>query len=354
MNTWKIYTDTHEVWEEMLRQIKKAKDFIYFEQYVFRDMEDGSVGKIFSNMFLKKAMEGVTVKLIIDAEPSLKFVRSKELADLREAGVEVMLHTTTKHPWKNFLRRIFRDHRKIMVVDGEISFTGGIINQNKAKNWRDTHIMFRGPITEHFQKIFEETFESIKSGNFKVSPPKVIDDFKILTNGPEENHHFILNEMILAINNAKEAIFLTSPYFNPPEEIVEPLKNALLRNVDIQVLLPSKSDNPIVDLVTQSFLEKALSMGIKVHLFPRQIHAKSMVIDNDWATIGGANFDRLSLLHNYEINVVSTERSFIQKMRYIFFEDLEKSKKLSLSEWRNRPMTRKFWEKISGILYPIV
>jgi cardiolipin synthase len=255
-----------------------------------------------------------------------------------------------------------RNHRKLMVVDGRVAFTGGInisstyanssLFRSKRKpdnldgskvGWRDTHVKIEGPAVAPLQWSFvnlwvqQEGGELPKADYFPTLAPAGDKLIRVLAARPDGDSD-IYKALVVAITEAKKSIHITAAYFVPDQQIVDALTDAAGRGVDVQLVLPGVSDHSMIRYAGQGFYDQLLKAGVKIHeLQVAVLHAKTAVIDGAWSTIGSANIDRRSFLHNYELNVVIIDPAFGRDMESAFNEDLRDSKQVTREQWRHRP-----------------
>lgn len=352
--------------KEMIAAAAAAKTSINLETYIF---DQDPVGLEFAALLMQKRKQGVVVNVMYDSVGALG--TPKEFFDrMREAGINVLAFNPI-----NPAQRIGkwelnnRDHRKLMVVDGKVAFTGGInisetyanssffrskrkpeATDSKKVGWRDTHIKIEGPAVAALQWHFIDAWVGQDAGDLAESnyfPPlapvgdKIV---RVLATDPDRDSE-IYKSFILAIQEAKTSVHITSAYFVPDRQFIDAMVGAAKRGVDVKLVLPGVTDHGLVMHAGRSFYDELLKNGVKIYqLQVAVLHAKSAVIDGTWSTVGSANIDRRSFLHNYELNVVVVDPGFGRDMESAFQEDLRDSKEITLEEWRNRPWSDRIKE----------
>lgn len=345
---WQWYLNSETAWEAMLADCKKAERSIDFEQFILLNDE---IGRQFFEVFVEKARSGVKVRLICDAAGSYGFFNSSYPAKLRKEGIQVRFFNPVG-PWRlhNITSWFFRDHRKIMIVDGSVGYTGGVGVEKKLTNWKDAQVRLTGQVVKEmryafdkmWQMIGESRFVKLRFGQFAAG------EFHFFTNAPHFRQRFYYRRLISAIRSAKEYIYLTTPYFVPSQHFMLILKQAARRGVDVRLLVPKKSDHNLADTAAQAHFAGAMRSGIKVYQYRNGMnHAKTTIIDDRWAAVGSSNLDNLSLLLNYEANLVSENRLFIGELKDYFVNDLLDSDRLEYEEWQKRSNYQRFWEWVS-------
>ncbi|HVK95963.1 MAG TPA: cardiolipin synthase, partial [Noviherbaspirillum sp.] len=345
----------------MMAAMRGARDHINLETYIF---EDDQVGRALADLLLQKKSAGVTVNLIYDSVGALGTPRTF-FDRLRQAGIHVLEYNPI-NPLQARGRWDInqRDHRKLLVVDGRIAFTGGvniskvygksaILPSKRRRNmpppdadqaaWRDTHMQIEGPAVAEFQNMFLDTWHR-KTGQ---SPPQA-DYFPALTtqgnalvraiaSTPERADHAIYKTYLSAFSHADQYIHLTTAYFVPDRHMVKAMTAAARRGVDVKIIFPSFSDVSLILYAGRSYYDALLAAGVRVYeRKTAMLHAKTAVIDGVWSTIGSTNLDMRSFLHNDELNAVILNVDFAEKMEALFERDLQESTEITVEAWRRR------------------
>jgi len=353
----------------LLAAIRTARDHINFETYI---IEDDDVGKQFAQALLEKQAQGVQVNLIYDSVGSISTPRAF-FTRLSDAGINV-LEFNPVNPLKARVGWDVnqRDHRKLMIVDGQTAFLGGInissvysggsyLQRTSSKReerapWRDTHMQVDGPVVADFQKLFMGTWEKQKGAPlaprqyFPKLNPKGKDIVRAIGSSPDEPYTLIYATLISAISSAETAVYLTNAYFVPDPQFLEALKEAARRGVDVKIILPSYTDSGLVFHAGRSFYTELLSVGVKIYEHQDAVmHAKTALIDGVWSTIGSTNLDWRSFLHNDEVNAVILGLEFAAQMQTMFDKDLASSKAITLEAWNQRSLEMRVKETLSRV-----
>ena len=359
-NQWKFFLKSHDAWDVMLADCRNAQVSIDMEQYIF--VQD-DIGLQFLATLEEKARAGIRVRLLCDAAGSYDFFDSVRAQKLIAAGAEVLFFNPIK-PWRinNYSAWFFRDHRKVLVVDSHVGHIGGVGIHQGMQNWRDTQVRIEGSVVHELQYVFDQMWNRTKEGKFfrfkkpffttevkeRARGQALAKHFYFLTNSPRFHQRFIYHSLIDAIRGARNYIYLTTPYFIPDLRLIRVLRLAARRGVDVRLLIPYTSDHTIVDAATQSYIWIMLKAKVKVYFYREQmLHAKTVVIDDDWASVGSANLDNLSLLFNYETNLVGTNRAFVGALKEQFMDDINNSNAVTLPVWKRRSLTSKALEAVS-------
>ncbi len=320
---------------------------IDIEQFI---LENEGIGEEFIKLFIQKRKEGVKVRVLCDMVGSYPFFNSKVPSLLREHGIEVRFFNIVR-PWKiqTIFSWFFRDHRKILIVDSQTGFIGGVGMREDMRGWRDTHIKVSGSIVEEMHHAFEEMWRLAKARTFNERRKRARSfskQFQFITNSPYFKKRFLYYKLIEVLRSAHKSIYITTPYFVPDRRLIRVLSMAALRGVDVVILIPEKSNHPMVDRASRIFFDRLLRSGVHIYLYrDSMIHAKTVVIDGEWATIGSFNMDSLSFIWNFEANIVGTSKVFVKEIEGLFKEDLMRSNELTLLEWRDRPLHHRVLEK---------
>ncbi len=357
-----LLADGQATYAAMLAAIQKAKDHINLETYVF---EAGETGQTFAQLLLQKQAEGVQVNLIYDSVGCLN-VPPSFFQRLREGGIRALEFNPLK-PLRRTRDSLFtqRDHRKILIVDGEIAFTGGVnisdvysegsssgyFGGSAREPWRDTHVQIRGPAVAEFQKLFLETWSrqngpKLPQRNYFPTLKNEGNDLVcVVGSTPGQENRITYLMYVSAITHSENTVHLTSSYFVPDDETVEALTDAAKRGVDVKIILPGSSDIGFVFYAGRSYYTRLLKSGVK--LYERRgavLHAKTGVIDGVWSTVGSTNLDLWSFLRNDEVNTVILGQDFTLEMEAMFTKDLGDSKQIHLEEWKKRGLSERVKE----------
>jgi len=346
-NFLQLYIYGRDLYDAMLEAIDAAQESIYLETYIWKD---DAVGQEFQTHLARKAAEGVAVYVIFDRFGNLVVPRAfkSSFAPL----MHVLEYSALRRPW-NLLdpRRYALDHRKLLVVDGTLSFIGGYnIGSIYATEWRDTHLGLRGPAAAELARSFVAFWNRFCPAKEKISQRyhlRVDSRITVSQNEAMRLSFPIRDLYIAAIDEAEQFIFLTTAYFVPDRMLLEALKAAARRGVDVRVLVPWVSNHVVVDWIAHSYFTDCLRGGVRIFGYRyTMLHAKTCTVDGQWSTVGTCNLDRLSLVGNYEINVGIYSAEFARQMSALFAEDTAERFELTLEQWKSRPWYNKVSERI--------
>ncbi len=370
---WKLFTGSEEAWEAMLSACENATTSIDLELFIF---VDDAIGKRFIDVCAKRAHEGVQVRFLWDAAGSFSFFGSAIAEDLKKKGIELLFFKRLIPGFfnlHNYRSWYLRNHRRTLVVDGKIGFTGSIGIWEKMRDWRETHMEVEGPVVTDMQVAFEKMWnralkqlgdsdprnrkpsrkekrlqkKSEKQRRAKYA--KNNGEFIYETNDPLPRKRYMYYRLIDAIRNSRKSVHITTPYFVPTVKLARVLRLAAHRGVDVRIILPKVSDHPLVDLAATSYFQKMLDAGVKIFFYRgdsghAMIHSKTIIVDEEWASVGTLNMDTISLLYNFEANIVSTNLHFVNELSESFWADIRQSDWLDPKTWENRIFLQKIPE----------
>ncbi len=370
-NSASIQVNGEEKFPEVLKALEDAKDHIHMEYYIY---ENDQIGEEIAEVLIRKAKQGVKVRFIYDDFGSRK-IRKNIARKLRAGRVEA-------YPFFKIIfialanRLNYRNHRKIIVVDGKKAFVGGInisdryINTGKYafKNkifWRDTHLMLEGPGVHYLQYIFicdwnfcsETKLENVPGyfPAFSNQEPHGNKLIQIAASGPDSSSPAILYSLLYAIYQAENEILITTPYFIPEDSIMDAIQVAALGGVTVRLLVPERSDSKLVELAGCSYYDQLLDSGIQLYIYKKGfIHAKSVVVDRKLAIIGTANMDFRSFDLNFEVNAFVYDRELANSLANVFENDLKDSELVDKLKWFNRSIPRKLLERTARMVSPLL
>jgi cardiolipin synthase len=341
----------------MLAEIKKAKHTITFAQYLY---EDGAIAYDLANAFAERCQAGVKGNILLDSHGTN--TPDDIPAIMREAGCDVQYFRRVEAPqvifiWK-LLRYNYRNHRRILVIDGKVGFTGGygikdtwLGDGHTEGHWRETNARLEGPIVKSLQAAFTEswleTTGAMLGGEdyFPRLEPRGKLPVQIVKSSPVGGSFQNYMLFLLSITSAKKSILITNPYFIPDDRMIDALVNAAGRGVEVIVLVPGKIDHKITYRASRREYGRLLLSGIQIYEYmPALMHAKTMVVDGIWATIGSTNFDNRSFALNEELNLTVYDGGIAERLHKIFLDDLKHSKKITYEAWKARGWKEKFFE----------
>ena len=362
-NELKLLKDGKTTFETIFNALENASVQIHIQYYIF---EEGDLANRLLSLFEKKIATGVVIRMIYDGVGSFSLSK-KYLKQLLAMGVEVYSFLPFKFE-RYFSSLNYRNHRKIIVVDGEIGFTGGINISDKylkgqvgLGKWHDMHLMLQGPAANQLDQVFMTDWYLVSSqllmplehqGNTLAASSKNL--VQIVAGGPDDDFPVLEQTYFSIINMAKNYIYITNPYVIPGQALVRALQTAALSGVDVRLLVSENADNKLVSWSVHSFFELFLKAGIKIFLFPDGfLHSKIMVSDDAISSIGTANLDDRSFEQNYEVNAIMYDKEFAKLLKEDFLKDSIISHELIYEEFVKRPWSKKLKEGIGKVMSPL-
>ena len=360
-----IFVDGNEKFERLIKDIENAKDHIHLEYFIIKDSD---IGQKIKNLLIKKSKENVKIKILYDDVGCWRFWFHREFFnEMKSHGIEIVPFLPTKFPIIGG-KLNYRNHRKIVVIDGRIGYTGGInigdeyMGKNKKFGyWRDTHIRIEGTSVYMLQMTFLiDWYYNTKEVLLNTNYFPRLNNFgnsmiQVVASGPDSDWEAIHYAYFLAICQAKKSIYIETPYFIPDESILRALKSAALSGVDVRIIFPKIADHKIVNIASYSYFDDILKSGGRVYLYEKGfIHSKVIIIDNSIASTGSANMDLRSFMLNFEINAFIYDRKVIDLMKEDFFEDMKNSKEINKDEFKNRSIIQKSKESVARLFSPIL
>ena len=361
-NKVQVFVDFPMMLQDMLRSIASAKHHIHVQFYIFMD---DAVGRFLRDVLIDKARQGVKVRLLYDDVGSWK-AKNRFFREMKEAGIEVYPFGEVK--FAALSQRVnYRNHRKVVIVDGEVGYIGGMNVAERYYNgvswgrWRDTHLRIDGMAVNALQMSFfvDWYYATRELVSNAVYFPKVRrqgnTDMQLVTSYPMGEWKTIMQGLLQVISQSRRYLYIQTPYFLPTEPILMALRNAALAGVDVRLMVPLRGDSLLVDLASHSYYKEAMTAGVKIYQYEAgYLHSKVVLADDNFVTVGSTNIDFRSFEHNFEINAFIYDPEVVREMKRIFMNDLEHSRRVVASEWKKRPLWNRFWESLVRLLSPLL
>ena len=364
-NEVSIFTDGNKKFEQLFKDIEQAKNHIHIQYYIIKD---DNLGKRFISTLTKKAKEGVKVRVLYD-ELGSRTLNKKYFHEFKKAGGRVEVFFPSKLKFFN-PRLNFRNHRKLVIIDGKIGYVGGFNVGDeylgldpKFGYWRDTHLRIEGSAVYATQTRFILDWNQASKHHDIVYQPKYFPVLKstgstglqIVTSGPDSEWEQIKYGYIKLISSAKRSIFIQTPYFIPDASLLDALRIASLSGIQVKLMIPNKPDHIFVYWATTYYAGELLKTGAKIYIYDNGfIHAKMIVVDEEVSSIGTANIDVRSFKLNFEVNAFIYDERIAKLLSDIFHKDLEVSKELTLDIYGKRSKRIRIKESLSRLLSPIL
>ncbi len=354
---YKIYSTTHEAWDAMLVALRTAKKSIYWELYMIADDQTGNE---FFSILIDKVKAGVDVKLIVDYWGGIALSK-KKIIELRSLGVDVRLFEDRKRRhlvwWGAFSSRT---HRKILIVDEQIGFIGGVNVRDFMRDWLDIHVRVEGKVVRSLLRSFAKSY--IICGGEKQAVHHLLkykfrvlhDDFDVVYDEPGFGKSRVRDQYLRALYRARERVILFSPYYFPDHSFLKALWQAKKRGVRVDLLIPFRSDLRLATLAAFAWFSLLRRAGVRIHFLHKMMHGKGLIVDDDWTMVGSSNIDQLSFFLNHEANLLTRNPRFVKIMKKIVMGWMADAEMLEDKKWATRGRLSRFKEWFAVKLYRIL
>lgn len=362
-NDVKLFHEGHSAFKQIITDLERAQRLIHLEYFIFRA---DHLGQRIAEILIRKAQEGVDVRVIYDAVGSWG-IPKRFIKELRNNGVQIYPFQKVIFPYLSS-RLNYRNHRKILVIDGEIAHMGGMNIADKYIEgdpvlgaWHDTQIRINGPAVSALHLVFLTDWAFVSRSSYSFTPV----DFtlqplpghialQVTDSGPDSDWAAIMQSFFLAISKANNHIYITTPYFVPNESILTALRTAALSGIDVRLLIPFKSDSRFVLWATMGYVSTLLEAGIRVFLFQGGFnHSKIMMVDGKLATVGSANMDIRSFEDSFEVVTFIYNTEITQELERVFLRDTLQSKEMELEEWSQRTFPDRIKHSFARLFSPL-
>ena len=366
-NTLSLQQSPNEILHSIIEDIGNAQTSIRMVFYIWHP---GGLADSVASALIQAAKRGVDVKLLLDSAGSPRFFRSSWYQMMQDAGVEVIQALEVKM-WRIFLRRLdLRQHRKIIVIDDEIAYTGSMNMVDPAYfkqdsgvgRWVDIMVRIMGPTVNVLSAIHCWDWE-VETGKrhlpklpeCKIDTKKFQHPIQVVPSGPGMPEYLIYQVLTLAINQANHSLRITTPYFVPNTDLLETLKMTAQRGIDVELIIPHKNDSMMVQWASRAFYSELLSAGVKIYEFyGGLLHTKSVVIDDQFCLVGTVNMDMRSLWLNFEVTLAVDDEEFTKQMSNIQDNYIKQSHTVVLEEWEKRSLFSRFLERVFYLFNPLL
>lgn len=359
-----ILKNGEETFPAIFTALGRAKRFIHLEYYI---IEAGELATRLKDILIAKAKSGVEVRVIFDDVGCWSLPKTY-IREMRAAGIQIYPFLPVR------FHRIadkanYRNHRKIIVIDGETGFVGGLNFADRYMNglpgigiWRDTHLRVKGEAVTSLQIVFLIDWYFVRQElllNKEDYMPYKKEDGNVIVqtvaSGPDSDWASIQQAYFTLINTAKKYVFISTPYFMPGETTLNCIKAAAMGGIDVRILLPHKSDSWLTQWCSRSYVEELLEAGVKVYWYQKGInHSKVIVVDGMMASVGTANMDMRSFDENFEVNLIIYDRNVAKNLAASFVEDMRDSVEESIHKWKFRPKRQKIRESVARLFAPLL
>jgi len=341
----KIYEDPLELYNVMLRDISKAKKYVYLETYIY---DDDHTGRRFKEALIKKAKQGVEVKVLLDAWGTQ--VKENFFSELILEGGEVRLFRRVKLRPKFFTHNHERDHKKLLVIDNKITYVGSTNISNECILWREATLKLNGNIAQKFKEIFLKSYSDYRKSLFDQTKNvrKIFSNgFELVIDEPSAIFQNVKKRMIKMIKQAKHQIIIETPYFVPDLFFRRALRKAAKRGIDVKLIIPKISDVRLVDILREKFLGKINQSGVKIYYYkPRILHSKLLLVDSEQFSLGSSNIDYRSFIHQFEVCVFGKDKDISLQIKKHMHKSMKDSEEFIYEKWKDRSTIHKLMEDI--------
>ena len=357
-NSVELLMSGKEKFARLFEDIRQAKQSVHLEYFNFRN---DSIASLLFDILREKRKEGVEVRAVFDGfgnDSNNRPLKKEHLEKLRADGIQIYEFDPIRFPWINHIWP--RDHRKIVVIDGRIGYTGGmnvadyyVVGSEQVGEWRDMHCRIEGSAVNELQKIFVRFWTRLSKED--LTDPKYFQGTKagnkmvgIINREPRITNEVMRRFYINALDNAKDSIKIINPYFVPTNKVMKALKRCAERGVKMDILISAKYDEPVTPDIVMYNMKKLIKRGVNVWRYrPGFHHSKIMMVDGKYCTVGSANLDARGLRYDYEVNALIIDEETTKKLNQKFIEDTGKSDYLSMEEWKK---SRTTWQRFKGWL----
>ncbi len=361
-NSVQLLIDGKQTYQVVFDAIQKAKDYILLQFYIVRS---DHIGQIFKEILIKKARQGVRIYFLYDAWGSHS-LKKLYLRSLSQAGIHVSALHDASNTLRSRLQLNFRNHKKIVIVDGESAYIGGLnIGEEylgrlrKFGPWRDTHLELKGPMVQSIQLSFCADWywaqRAVLNLNWQITPAPANQSVMVLSCGPDLPLPVGALAITQIINTACERLWIASPYFVPDQNIMSALQLAVLRGVDVRILLPNRADHFLVYMCSFSFYNEMQAAGIKLYRYTEGfMHQKVILVDESLASVGTINLDNRSLYLNFEMNALVSDPIFIKQVCSMLEQDFAHAYQVNLGDFHKFSYFFKVAARLSRLVAPIL
>lgn len=359
-----ILNNGEETFPAIFEALRNAKKFIHLEYYI---IDRGKLTDMLKAILIEKAKEGVEVRIIYDDVGSWGLPRDF-IRELRDTGIQIYPFLPVRFPHLGS-KANYRNHRKIIIIDGEVGFVGGLNFADRYVDgvpgigiWRDTHLKVEGEVVTSLQVVFLIDWYFVRQelllDKNEYLPYKQVEgrvDIQTVTSGPDSDWASIQQAFFTLINMARKYVFISTPYFMPGETTLNSLKTAAMGGVDVRIMLPHKSDSRLTYWCTRSYIEELLEAGVKIFWYQKGInHSKVIIVDGNVASVGTANMDIRSFEQNFEVSLIIYDREVVKNLANYFLCDLQGSVECAIQYWKFRPKREKVYESIARLFAPVL
>ncbi|MGD8170269.1 cardiolipin synthase [Vibrio sp. TRT 21S02] len=366
-NTLSLQSSPQDILHSVIEDIEAAQSSIRMVFYIWHP---GGLADSVASALIRASKRGVDVKLLLDSAGSPRFFRSHWHQMMKSAGIEV-LQALEVSPWRIFLRRLdLRQHRKIIVIDDKVAYTGSMNmvdpaffkQESGVGQWIDIMVRVTGPTVNVLSAIHCWDWE-VETGSrtmpqlpeCQIDPNEPQHPIQVVPSGPGMPEHLISQVLTLAINQANQSVRITTPYFVPSADLLETLKLTAQRGITVELIIPQKNDSMMVQWASRAFYTELMEAGVKIfEFYGGLLHTKSVVIDEQFCLVGTVNMDMRSLWLNFELTLAVDDEAFTKEMYWLQQSYIEQSIEIQLSNWQQRSLYSRFLERVFYLFNPLL
>lgn len=351
---YQIYDNTQAAMDAMYQAILSAKKSVYWEVYAFVDDE---AGKPFFDLLAEKSKAGLDIKIIVDSIGSYD-LSGDRVKLLRLAGVDIRFFQERTKKFRGWWKRLWtRTHRKILIIDEDVGFIGGVNIRQDMRDWLDIHVRLEGKVVRSLLRAFAKSYV-ICGGDKKFVRHLLKYRFRLLHDRaefvfdePDEVRSVARRNYSEALLKARERVILFSPYYFPDKKFLYALWRARKRGVRVDLLLPLRSDIRLMTFATYAWFSVMNKLGVNIHLTPKMMHGKGVIMDDEWAMVGSTNLEQTGFYNNYEANVRLKDKRVVRKLKNTILKWIESTEEFNIEKWKERGWLQKMREKVAMFLY---
>ena len=346
MENFIVLSSPREIYKKMIQDIEKAEKSVYLETYIY---DNDKIGDKFRKALVKKAKQGVKVLLLIDALKSVQ-AKTQYFSELIENGGQVRFFKELRYAVRFFSNNHERNHRKLLLIDDEITYIGSVNITASCLDWRELVLRLEGEITLAFEKSFMKSWDSAKLTKQKIKNI-AHKGFEIINDFPSEIHRITEKRYKMLIRHARKRVMIETPYFIPSEGVRKELYRAVRRGVKVDIVIPHETDYRVIDVVRDRYLGLLYKHGVSLHYYTGKfLHSKLLIVDNKFFLLGSSNLDYRSFIYQYDINLLGRDRRIIAELKKYYDSGLSQCKPFSYTEWKLRSSIRKMYTLIFSFI----
>jgi cardiolipin synthase A/B len=338
----RLYLTVKDSWDAMLSELEKASRSIDLEHFI---LKSGGIGDQVLDVLARKAKEGMKVRVLLDGIGSAELAAKTVIERCTAAGIELRFFNSIIPLSISYRTTLFfRDHQKLIVIDGRIGMTGGTCIDERMRDWRDSLLVLDGEVAAQMARVFEHMWVRAHRKE-RERLPLPVGETRYLLDIPFTARRPAYRELRRAIRSAKGRILLETPYFVPPHRVLRLLRRAASRGVAVSLVLPARSDARLADLAAESYFTTLLKAGIRIYRYEKTtLHAKAYAVDDAFAMLGSHNLDRLSFEYNFEGSVVSRAPALVRMIARSIEEDIAAAREITWDDWQERGLVARIKE----------